>query len=74
VVVPDVAPIVERLTPEVNAVVIPPGDVDGLAAALVRLRDDPGLRNQLAANARAAAVQWSWDHQVERVVAAVERT
>jgi glycosyltransferase involved in cell wall biosynthesis len=74
VVVPDVAPIVERLTPEVNAVVIPPGDIDGLAAALVRLRDDPGLRTKLAANARAAAVQWSWDQQVKRVLAAVERT
>jgi len=74
VVVPDVAPIVERLAPEVNAVVVPPGDVNGLASALVRLRDDLELRKRLAANAATAAVQWSWDRQVERVLAAVERT
>jgi len=74
VVVPDVAPIVERLAPEVDAVVVPPGDINGLAGALVRLRDDLELRKKLGANASAAAMQWSWDRQVERVLAALERT
>jgi len=47
------------------------GDVAGLAASLEELRDDPGRRNQMSSAAQSAAHQWSWDHQVERIVAAL---
>ena len=43
-----------------------------LAAALRRLRDDPEERARLGKAARAAAeAEWSWDHQVRRVVEAL---
>lgn len=37
-----------------DALLVPAGDAAGLAGALERLRDDPGLRARLAAGARAA--------------------
>ncbi len=38
-----------------TGLLVPPGDPDALAAALARLRDDPGLRARLGAAARARA-------------------
>lgn len=43
-----------------------PGDLDALAAALQRLRTDPGLRTALARDGRRAVVERSgWDRAVE---------
>lgn len=70
-VAPRVAQIADRLTDGVEAVLVPPGDVAALATALEQLRDDPGLRSRLSAMAQSAASQWSWDHQVERILAAL---
>ena len=71
VIVPDVDSITERLVAGVDALVVRPGDVDGLTAALLQLRDDRSLRRRLSEQARAAARQWSWDRQVERVLTAL---
>jgi hypothetical protein len=38
-----------------TGLLVPPGDIEALAAALVRLRDDPALRAQLGSAAKARA-------------------
>jgi glycosyltransferase involved in cell wall biosynthesis len=39
----------EILTNGISALLVPPGDAEALAAALVRLIDDPALRQSIAA-------------------------
>jgi glycosyltransferase involved in cell wall biosynthesis len=41
-------------------------DVEDIAAALRRLRDDPELRRRMGDAARAAAEAWDWRHQAPR--------
>jgi glycosyltransferase involved in cell wall biosynthesis/ADP-heptose:LPS heptosyltransferase len=50
----------------VNALLVRPGNVDDLAAALRRLLDDPPLRNRLAAEGREVAEVHRWEHVTER--------
>jgi glycosyltransferase involved in cell wall biosynthesis len=72
VVAPAAGQLAERLTDGVDAIVVPPYDVDALAAALRRLRDDPEERARLGKAARAAAeAEWSWEHQVQCVIDAL---
>jgi glycosyltransferase involved in cell wall biosynthesis len=74
VVAPAVGQLAEQLTDGVDAIVVPAHDVNALAAALRRLRDDPEERVRLGKAARAAAeAEWSWEHQVRRVIDAVRR-
>ena len=49
----------EILTDDVDGLLYPPGDVAALSAALTRLRDDPSLRSELAANALVRAQAFS---------------
>jgi glycosyltransferase involved in cell wall biosynthesis len=72
VVAPAIGQLARRLTDGVDAILVPPHDVAALSAALRRLRDDPEERTRLGKAARAAAeAEWSWEHQVRRVVEAV---
>jgi glycosyltransferase involved in cell wall biosynthesis len=72
VVAPAAGQLAQRLTDGADAVVVPPHDVGAVVAALRRLRDDPEERARLGKAARAAAeAEWSWDHQVRRVVEAL---
>jgi glycosyltransferase involved in cell wall biosynthesis len=71
VVAPQVSQIADRLADGVEAMLVPPGDTAALIAALAQLRDAPALRRRISARARSAAGQWSWDRQVERIVAAL---
>jgi glycosyltransferase involved in cell wall biosynthesis len=72
VVAPATGQLLERLTDGVDAIVVPPHDIDALGLALRRLRDDPEERIRLGKAARAAAeADWSWDHQVRRVLGAI---
>jgi glycosyltransferase involved in cell wall biosynthesis len=65
----------ERLTDGVDAVVVDADDTMALGAALCRLRDDPEERARLGKGARAAAeAEWSWDHQIGRVIDALAST
>ncbi|MGH3035640.1 MAG: glycosyltransferase family 4 protein, partial [Gaiellaceae bacterium] len=60
----------EILRHERTALLYPPGDVDALAAALVRVLRDPGLGRSLGAAAREEArARWAWP----RVLPGVER-
>lgn len=60
----------EILRHERTALLYPPGDVDALAATLVRLLRDPGLGRSLGAAAREEArARWAWP----RVLPGVER-
>jgi glycosyltransferase involved in cell wall biosynthesis len=72
VVVPDVREMRRRFVDDESAaVLVPPGDAHALGDALARLRDDPALMQRLAAAARSTATGWSWDHQVERILDAL---
>ena len=69
VVAPAVRQLTERLGDDQDAVFFEPGDVAGLASILSALAGDPVRRDRLGSAARRAAAEWSWDRQVERVVA-----
>ena len=51
--------------------VLDAGDSEGMAAALQRLRSEPGLRRRLVAAGRRQAAQFTWDRCAEGVAAAV---
>lgn len=53
-----------------SALLTPPSDVAALAAAIRRLRDDPALRQRLAANAYAEVMaQYTWDARAQAILA-----
>jgi glycosyltransferase involved in cell wall biosynthesis len=57
-----VAGIPDVITDGTDGLLVPPGDVEALRAALVRLSADDGLRARLGVAARAAAVRrHGWD-------------
>ena len=59
---------------ERNGLVVPASDADALAAAIMRLHDDPALRERLGAQARedvAPYTQAAWAEGVSRALAAV---
>jgi phosphatidylinositol alpha 1,6-mannosyltransferase len=51
----------ENVRHGVNGLLVPAGDPDRFAEAIVRLADDRALRERLAQNARAWAEERSWD-------------
>lgn len=61
----------ELFTPGYDGLGHTPGDVMGLADALVRLAADPGLRARLGANARRTAVERFSQERYGREIAAV---
>ncbi len=72
VIAPDVPHLAGRLRDGVDVVLVPPHDAHALAATLAALRTDPDRRRRIGSAAReAAATGWSWDDQVERVLAAL---
>ena len=63
----------EVLSDGETALLVEPGNVRELAAALVRVTESPELRARLGPNARAAAVQnHTWGHNARRVLEAYE--
>lgn len=57
-----------------TALLVPPGDVAALAAALRQLRDDPALRDQLGANsARLVFAHYTWEARAQNILAHLRR-
>ncbi len=50
---------------EVDGLLVPPGDVDELAAAMLRLRKDQSLRERLGVSARDCVRRFDWDSMVD---------
>ena len=62
----------EAIRDGVDGVLCPPGDAPALAAALVRLADDPGLRSRLGRAARQIVVaERTWSAVAERIIGLV---
>ncbi|MEW5930293.1 MAG: glycosyltransferase family 1 protein, partial [Gemmatimonadota bacterium] len=49
-----------------GGILVPPDDPDALAAAALRLLDDPAARAATSAAARVSAERFSWDSVAER--------
>ncbi len=64
----------EIVTHEVDGLLVPPGDIDALGAAIVRLMSEPGLRERLGHAARETiAMRFSLDSAVERLLGIYRR-
>ena len=56
-----------------TALLVPPGDVDALAAAILRAAGDDALRSRLAAAGLKAIARFDWDRSADRLVGILER-
>ena len=66
-------PLVERTFPAGAVATYRPGDPADLAAAILRLVDDPGGRSAGVALAAARIVELSWDHEADRLMDLIDR-
>lgn len=70
---PDTPPVREVMAPEEEGLIVPPGSVPALRAALVRLAGDPPLRERLGERFRARVLcEYTWDRIAERTLAICE--
>ncbi len=74
VVASDVGGIPEVVRHGQTGLLVPPGDVAALSAALDRLAADADLRARLSAAARARAAEYAWPRLAARVAAVYART
>ena len=59
----------ELIQPEINGILVPPGDAAALAEALQRLFKDPALRTRLGYEARKTVLaHYTWDAIVGRIL------
>ena len=63
IVASDLPSLREVLTNDENALLVPPGDPDALAAAIQRLAGDPKMAHRLAAKATEDAKGYSWEER-----------
>jgi 2-deoxystreptamine N-acetyl-D-glucosaminyltransferase/2-deoxystreptamine glucosyltransferase len=73
VVASEVGGIPEVVRHGVTGLLVAPGDVGALAAALDRVVAEPGLRDRLAAGARARSADYGWPALAARVAAVYDR-
>jgi glycosyltransferase involved in cell wall biosynthesis len=71
IVATDLPAIAEVVTSDESALLVPPGDVELLAAAIAAARDHPELRTRLGARARQAALAFTWDLRAQRILEAL---
>lgn len=68
IVASDVGGVGDAIRDNENGLLVPPGDSDALASALVRLLEDPGLCSRLGKNARStAAAEYRIENMVNRL-------
>ena len=69
----DVAGVRELVRDGVEGLLVEPGDVDALAAALRRLWKEPTTRSQMSLEAKRRATAWpTWDRSAARFVEVIE--
>lgn len=74
IVASDLPSVAEVVKDGESALLVPPGDMTALAAALMRLRDDPALRERLAACAHAEVMaHYTWAARAKAILAKVTR-
>jgi len=73
IVASDLPALREVLTDEENALLVPPGEPDGLARAIERLLGDPALADCLRGRAFADVAAYTWDRRAERIIEAAGR-
>jgi len=61
------------VNPGENAVVVPPGDVSGLARAIAALVEDPARRAALGERGRQRALEFSWPRVTDQIEAVYRR-
>ena len=66
VVAASVGAVPEVVDPPRGGILVPPDDPEALAAAALRLLDDPAARAATSVSARASAERFSWDSVAER--------
>lgn len=64
----------ELISDGVNGLLVPPGEVEPLAEALARLRDDPELRARLGAEAKARSRDFTPERTARQVMGVYEKT
>ncbi len=71
IVASDLPAIREILTDGVNALLVPPGDPKAIAAAVRRLRTEPGLAERLRTRALQDVQNYTWDRRARQVIEAL---
>jgi len=56
-----------------TALLVPPGDIDALAAAILRMAADAELRARLVSAGLASIARFDWDRSAERLIEILER-
>lgn len=75
IVASDLPSTAEVLTDGESALLVPPSDVDVLAAAIARLRDDPDLRERLAAKAYELVMRhYTWEARAKSILEQISAT
>jgi glycosyltransferase involved in cell wall biosynthesis len=73
IVASDLGQIGDVLEHEVSALLVPPGDVEALVAAILRLVAEPALRERLGRAARQAVLaSYTWKANARRFLMAVQ--
>jgi glycosyltransferase involved in cell wall biosynthesis len=73
VVAASVGAVPEVVDPPRGGILVPPDDPEALAAAALRLLDDPAARAATSASARVSAERFSWDSVAERHLEFLQR-
>jgi glycosyltransferase involved in cell wall biosynthesis len=71
IVASDLPALREVLADGTNALLVPPGDPEALAAAVRRLFDEPGLAERLRRRAFDDVRAYTWERRAERIIRAV---
>jgi len=72
IVATDLPSVREILTPEEDALLVPPGDPQAMAAAIRRVLTDPELAERLASRAFQQAAGYSWEARARRIEEALQ--